>query len=114
MITSLLLTLHSIFKTQKKKFLVFSAMNILHNCSKAAENRQILLDLRAIERISPFLKADDMEIVVTAILTLAYISSDDQKKRLEAESRVSVSYIRFRILGSGQLWSNARVGTEKA
>ncbi|PFX18848.1 Neuralized-like protein 4 [Stylophora pistillata] len=79
-------------KNEKKKFLVSSAMNILNNCSKAAENRQILLDLRAIERISPFLKADDMETVVTATLTLAYISSDDQKKRLEAESRV-ISYL---------------------
>ena len=67
-------------------------MSILHNCSKAAENRQILLDLRAIERISPFLKASDMEIAVAAILTLAYISSDDQKKRLEAESGVSISH----------------------
>ena len=87
-----MLTLHSIFKTQIIKFLVFSAMSILHNCSKAAENRQILLDLRAIERISPFLKAGDMEIAVAAILTLANISSDDRKKRLEAESKVSISH----------------------
>lgn len=68
-----------------------SAINILHNCSKATENRSILCDLRAKERIAPFLKADDMEIVVGAILTLAYITSDDQKKLLEAESRVRIS-----------------------
>lgn len=65
-----------------------SAINILHNCSKASENRQILCDLRAKERIAPFFKADDMEIVVPAILTVAYITSDDQKRLLEAESRV--------------------------
>ena len=65
-----------------------SAINILHNCAKASENRQILCDLRAKERIAPFLRADDMEVVVSAILTLSYITSDDQKKLLEAESRV--------------------------
>jgi len=67
---------------------VSSAINILHNCAKASENRQILCDLRAKERIAPFLRADDMEVVVSAILTLSYITSDDQKKLLEAESRV--------------------------
>ena len=77
--------------TQKKKFLVSSAINILHNCSKASENRQIFCDLRAKERIAPFLKADDMEIVLSALLTLAYITSDEQKKLLEAESRVCIS-----------------------
>ena len=66
-----------------------SAINILHNCSKASENRQILCDLRAKERIVPFLKADDLEIVVPALLTLAYISSEEEKKLLEADSRVS-------------------------
>ena len=65
-----------------------SAINILHNCAKASGNRQILCDLRAKERIALFLKADDMEVVVSAILTLSYITSDDQKKLLEAESRV--------------------------
>ncbi|KAL9978854.1 hypothetical protein ACROYT_G016434 [Oculina patagonica] len=79
-------------KNEKKKFLVSSAINILHNCSKAAENRQILCDLRAKERIAPFLKSDDMEVVVSALLTLAYITSDEQKKLLEAESRV-ISYL---------------------
>jgi len=58
---------------------VSSAINILHNCAKASENRQILCDLRAKERIAPFLKADDVEVVVSAILTLSYITSDDQK-----------------------------------
>ena len=67
-----------------------SAINILHNCSKASENRQILCELRAQERIAPFLKAEDMEVVVSAILTLSYISSDDQKKLLEAETKVRV------------------------
>lgn len=67
-----------------------SAINILHNCSKASENRQIFCDLRAKERIAPFLKADDLEIVVPALLTLAYITSDEEKKLLEAESRVCI------------------------
>ncbi|PFX18844.1 Neuralized-like protein 4 [Stylophora pistillata] len=100
---------------EKKKFLVFSTMSILHNCSKAAENRQILLNLRAIERISPFLKADDVEIVMAAILTLAHISSDDQKKRLEAESRVigyligmlrdALNQSDLRVRSDGGTWS---------
>lgn len=67
-----------------------SAINILHNCSKASENRQILCDLRAKERIAPFVKADELEIVVPAILTLANITSEEEKKLLEAESRVRI------------------------
>ena len=69
-----------------------SAINILHNCSKASENRPILCDLRAQERIAPFLKAEDIEVVVSAILTLSYISSDDEKKLLEAETKVRDSF----------------------
>ena len=68
--------------------MVSSAISILHNCSKASENRQILCELRAQERIAPFLKADDMEVVVTATLTLSYITPDEKKKLLEAESMV--------------------------
>ena len=67
-----------------------SAINILHNCAKASENRQILCDLQAKERIAPFLKADDLEVVVPALLTLAYITSEEEKKLLEAESRVCI------------------------
>lgn len=51
-----------------------------------------LFDLRVIERILLFLKVDDMEIVVVVILMLVYIFFDDQKKCLEVESRVSISY----------------------
>lgn len=79
-------------KNEKRKYMVSSAINILHNCSKASENRQILCELRAQERIAPFLKADDMEVVVTATLTLSYITPDEKKKLLEAESRV-LSYL---------------------
>ena len=67
---------------------MLSAIGTLLNCSRASENRQILCDLRAKERIAPFFKADGIEIVVAAILTVAYITLDDQKKLLEAESRV--------------------------
>ena len=67
-----------------------SAINILHNCSKASENRPILGEMRAKERIAPFAKADEMEVVVPAILTLACITSEEKKKLLEAESRVCI------------------------
>ena len=70
--------------------MVSSAINILHNCSKASENRPILDDLRAKERIAPFVKADDFQIVVPAILTLANITSEEEKKLLEVESRVCI------------------------
>ncbi|XP_020620243.1 uncharacterized protein LOC110057985 [Orbicella faveolata] len=79
-------------QNERTKYLVSSAINTLHNCSKASENRPILCDLRAKERIAPFLKADDLKIVVPAILTLAYITSEEEKKLLEAESRV-ISYL---------------------
>ncbi|XP_073234816.1 neuralized-like protein 4 [Porites lutea] len=80
------------FKNEKRKDLIYSAINILHNCAKASENRQILCELRALERITPFLKADDMGVVVVATLTLSYIPSYEEKKLLEAESKV-LSYI---------------------
>ena len=69
---------------------MFSAINILYNCSRASENRQILCDLRVKERIAPFVKTDDLEIVVPTILTLVYITSEEEKKLLEAESRVCI------------------------
>ncbi|XP_068725548.1 neuralized-like protein 4 [Montipora capricornis] len=80
-------------KNEKKKRLVSSALIILHNCAKASENRQILCELRAQERIAPFRNADDMENVVSAIFTLSYIiSSGEQINLLEADTRV-LSYI---------------------
>ena len=77
-----------------------SALNILHNCAKASENRQILCDLRAQERIAPFRNADDMENVVSAMFTLSYIiSSGEQINLLEADTRVSFeAYCSLRVI----------------
>ena len=77
-----------------------SALNILHNCAKASENREILCDLRAQERIAPFRNADDMENVVSAMLTLSYIiSSGEQINLLEADTRVSFeAYCSLRVI----------------
>ena len=69
---------------------MFSAINILHNCSKASENRPILCEMGAKEKVAPFLNADDLEIVVPAILTLVNITSEEEKKLLEAQSRVCI------------------------
>lgn len=81
---------HFFFAKQRTKYLVFSAIIILHNCSKASENRPILNKLRAKERIAPFIKVHDLEIAVPAILTLAYITSEEEKKLLEVDSRVCI------------------------
>ena len=67
---------------------MLSAVYILHNCAKATENRQVYRDLRAVERLVPFLKAERMEVVVVAILTLSHITDESQQNLLEADSKV--------------------------
>ena len=77
-----------IISSQKRSFLVTSALCILHNCAMATENRQVFRDLRAVERVVPFVKTGKMELVAVAILTLSYITDDEQKDLLEVDSKV--------------------------
>ena len=89
---------------------MLSAVHILHNCAKATENRQVYRDLRAVERLVPFLKAERMEVVVVAILTLSYITDESQQNLLEADSKVRRNHgPAFRVYpgeeaGRGTVW----------
>jgi hypothetical protein len=62
----------------------------LHNCAKATENRQVFRDINALEILAPFLKSEDSEIAITALLTMSYITEDNQNHLLEADTKVSV------------------------
>ena len=66
-----------------------SALNILHNCAKATENRQMFRDLRALERLAPFVKAENMETAISAVLTLSYITEENKTDLLEVGEIVS-------------------------
>ncbi|XP_070552622.1 neuralized-like protein 4 [Ptychodera flava] len=76
-------------KNEKQRFVVLSALNILHNCAKASENRQIYRDHQALGRISKYLKSDDREYVMVAALTLSYISEDDKLDLVEMDTRAT-------------------------
>ncbi|XP_070553198.1 neuralized-like protein 4 [Ptychodera flava] len=73
-------------KTKKARFIMMSALSILHNCSKVSENKQMYHDIKAVERIAPFLKLDDMELAMIALLTLSYIVEDSKIHLLEANA----------------------------
>ncbi|XP_070553265.1 neuralized-like protein 4 [Ptychodera flava] len=73
-------------KNQKRRFLIVSSISILHNCAKATENRQLYHDMRAIERIAPFLKSEDTTVTTVALLSLSYIVEEDKKELLEAST----------------------------
>ena len=66
-----------------------SALNILHNCAKATENRQMFRDIRALERLAPFVKAENMETAISAVLTLSYITEENKTDLLEVGEIVS-------------------------
>ena len=84
--TGVLQPLFSFFR--KKAYIVSSALSIFHNCSKATENRQAFRDVSAVEILVPFLGAEKSETVVTALLTLSYITDDSQKDFLETDTKV--------------------------
>ncbi|XP_002740437.1 neuralized-like protein 4 [Saccoglossus kowalevskii] len=81
---------------EKKRFIVVSAMSILHNSAKATENKDVYFRLRAVQRISPFLKSNDKELASDALLTLSYVVEDDKVNLLEADSQ-SITIILQRL-----------------
>ncbi|XP_077984630.1 neuralized-like protein 4 [Glandiceps talaboti] len=65
---------------QEHKKLISSAISILYNCSRASDNRAIYHELRAVDRISPFLKSDDVQVATTAVLALSGIVGHAQER----------------------------------
>ena len=83
--------------------MVTSSLIILHNCAKATENRQIFSDLVALERIAPYVKAEEMETAISAVLTLSYITEENKAHLLEVGEKVSA--ILTNSLLTGNQWS---------
>ncbi|XP_006816695.1 neuralized-like protein 4 [Saccoglossus kowalevskii] len=76
-------------KSEKKKFMVISALNVIHNCAKASENRKIFHDMNATVRLAPLLKSEDMGVVTVTMLTLSYIVDEDKTDLLEATTNAT-------------------------
>ncbi|XP_070553379.1 uncharacterized protein [Ptychodera flava] len=73
---------------EKRRELVSSAIHVLHNCAKATENKQVYRDIRAIERIAPFMKSKDMSLAMGAMLTLSYVIEDHKVDLLAADEEM--------------------------
>ncbi|XP_070553381.1 uncharacterized protein [Ptychodera flava] len=70
---------------EKRYFLVKSAIFALHNCAKATENKQVYRDIRAIERIAPYMKSKYLLLGMAAMLTLSYVTEDNKIDLLTAD-----------------------------
>ncbi|XP_070554475.1 uncharacterized protein [Ptychodera flava] len=66
---------------------VAMSINVLHNCSIAADNRQIYRECGAIDKIAPYVRSDDTDMAATALLTLSHIMENSKKHLLEAEDK---------------------------
>ncbi|XP_031574540.1 uncharacterized protein LOC116308282 isoform X2 [Actinia tenebrosa] len=75
------------FGDEKQKRIIDSAVNILHNCAKATENRQVFRDINAVEILAPFLKCEESEVVISALLAMSYITEDNQSHLLDADTK---------------------------
>ncbi|XP_070553377.1 neuralized-like protein 4 [Ptychodera flava] len=73
---------------EKERDLIRSAFGVLHNCAKATENKQVYRDIRAIERIAPFMKSKDLTLAMGAMLTLSYVAEDHKIGLLAADEKL--------------------------
>ncbi|XP_019616648.1 PREDICTED: uncharacterized protein LOC109464151 [Branchiostoma belcheri] len=74
--------------------MVLSAIVLMHNCAKVPENRHFLQDVKAVDRIRPYLQVEDLELKVPAVLTLAYIVEDRNSSLIEVDDSVADYIIR--------------------
>ncbi|KAI8506483.1 E3 ubiquitin-protein ligase mib1 [Branchiostoma belcheri] len=73
---------------------VLSAIVLMHNCAKVPENRHFLQDVKAVDRIRPYLQVEDLQLKVPAVLTLAYIVEDRNSSLIEVDDSVADYIIR--------------------
>ncbi|XP_070554678.1 uncharacterized protein [Ptychodera flava] len=101
---------------EKRLYLLKSAFGVLHNCAKATENKQVYRDIRAIERIAPFMKSQDRSLAIGALLTLSYIIEDNKIDLLEADIKLIAYILEIlkRALGDPGLKSITEGGTYSA
>ncbi|XP_077984436.1 uncharacterized protein LOC144439061 [Glandiceps talaboti] len=81
------------------KEMVLSAISILHNCSKTADNKHVYDELHAVTKIVPYMTSDDLEIASIAMLTLSYIVRPGEESHLEVPERV-VCFLLQHLSGS--------------
>ncbi|XP_070552398.1 uncharacterized protein [Ptychodera flava] len=77
-------------KDKSLSTLTAKSLIILHNCSKAAENKQVYRQLGASEKIAPFLKSKNDDMAATSLFTLSYIIERSKQHLLKAENRVLI------------------------
>ncbi|XP_070554477.1 uncharacterized protein [Ptychodera flava] len=73
---------------EKLHSFVARSIDVLHNCSIAADNRQIYRECGAIDKIAPYVRSDDTDMAATALLTLSHIMENSKKHLLEAEDNI--------------------------
>ncbi|XP_070553369.1 uncharacterized protein [Ptychodera flava] len=77
-------------EAQRRWSLIMSAVVVLYHCAKVARNRQNYRDLRAIERLSPILKSEDLTLAMGAMLILSEIVEDQDVNILTADKHLII------------------------
>eukprot|EP00058_Branchiostoma_floridae_P025257 XP_002610747.1 hypothetical protein BRAFLDRAFT_90934 [Branchiostoma floridae] len=84
---------------------VLSALAVMHNCAKVPENRHFFQDIKAVDRIRPYLQVEDLNLKVPAVLTMAYLVEDRNSSLIEVDDSVADYVIRTmnKALGSSDM-----------
>ncbi|XP_070553374.1 uncharacterized protein [Ptychodera flava] len=85
---------------EKHRFLVISALYMLHNCAKASENRHLFRKLQVHEKILPFMRSDDMTVATVTLLILSQITYHSDRTPFHADAD-AVQYLLV-LLASAQ------------
>ncbi|XP_078609958.1 uncharacterized protein LOC144881098 isoform X2 [Branchiostoma floridae x Branchiostoma japonicum] len=98
------------------KLVVMSALSVMHNCAKVPENRHFFQDIKAVDRIRPYLQIEDLEIKVPAVLTMAYLVEDRNSSLIEVDDSVADYVIRTmnKALSSSDMRADGYSVTELA
>ncbi|XP_070552353.1 uncharacterized protein [Ptychodera flava] len=59
---------------ESRRFLAMSALRVLYNCAKTTANKQMYGDIQASERITPFLKSENVSLVMGSLFVLSEIT----------------------------------------
>ncbi|XP_077867979.1 uncharacterized protein LOC144357826 [Saccoglossus kowalevskii] len=71
-----------------EKVIRVAALSILYNCAKVDDDKEVFHKLNAVERITPFLNCDYLELNMDAVLMLSYIADPDHEVNLTAKEAV--------------------------
>ncbi|XP_077984752.1 neuralized-like protein 4 [Glandiceps talaboti] len=80
------------YQTEEELHPVLSTLSILHNCAKAAENKQVYMNLETSAKLKPFLHCENTDLAMLALFTISHIYSDDNVDVLGTNTTV-ISHI---------------------